>query len=222
MTGPSSSPRPEHTPRPGATWNTRLVRTETVVDDDTPDPTPPNRATRRAAARAMRHPIRQYPDELREQAEADDVPKPCLGRAESGARCALPQRHDGDHEPRRPDGQQIAGAIITTLQQRGYSLPAPDVHAVVDAILDLQETPVPMTDAEVRTALRPYVGRYGSPIACLHRTGEIDEYTRLALLNRAARLDADGLGHDADRLRDVAEYVLDAGCRPPVDGWTER
>jgi hypothetical protein len=36
-----------------------------------------------------------------------------------------------------PDGQQIAGAIITTLQQRGYSLPATTVHALVDAILDL-------------------------------------------------------------------------------------
>jgi hypothetical protein len=54
MTGLSSSPRGEHTPAPGVTWNTRLVRTEQVVDDDTPDPAPPNRATRRAAARAAR------------------------------------------------------------------------------------------------------------------------------------------------------------------------
>lgn len=53
MTGPSSSPRPEHTPRPGATWDTVLARTETVIDDDAPDPQP-NRATRRALARAKR------------------------------------------------------------------------------------------------------------------------------------------------------------------------
>ncbi|MFJ8538137.1 hypothetical protein [Streptomyces sp. NPDC093591] len=63
MTGPSSTPRPERSPRPGVTWETRLVRTEVVVDDpdDTtvpgmnePVPPRPNRATRRAAARAAR------------------------------------------------------------------------------------------------------------------------------------------------------------------------
>lgn len=53
MTGPSSSPRPEHTPRAGATWEQHLVRTEQVVDDDAPDPRP-NRATRRAMQRATR------------------------------------------------------------------------------------------------------------------------------------------------------------------------
>ncbi|MFJ4624263.1 hypothetical protein [Streptomyces sp. NPDC088812] len=52
MTGPSS-PRSEHSPRPGVTWNTQLVRTETVIDDTTPDPQP-NRAARRAHARAKR------------------------------------------------------------------------------------------------------------------------------------------------------------------------
>lgn len=63
MTGPSSTPRPEHAPWPGVTWNTELVRTETVIED--PDSTTPadmnapfvpapNRATRRAAARAAR------------------------------------------------------------------------------------------------------------------------------------------------------------------------
>ena len=77
-----------------------------------------------------------------------------------------------------------------------------------------------MTDAEVRTATRPYTGRYGSPIARLHATGEIDEHTHPALLDRATCLDADGLHDDADRLRDAAEYVLHVGCRPPVDGWT--
>ncbi|WP_192582747.1 hypothetical protein [Streptomyces triticiradicis] len=54
MTGPSSTPRGEHTPRPGTTWEQHLVATETVIDDDAPDPTPPNRKTRRALARATR------------------------------------------------------------------------------------------------------------------------------------------------------------------------
>jgi hypothetical protein len=52
MTGPSSSPRGE---RPGtvpATWQTTVARTEHVVDDNAPDPAPPNRKTRRALARA--------------------------------------------------------------------------------------------------------------------------------------------------------------------------
>jgi len=53
MTAPSSSPRPERTPRPGVTWNTELVRTETAIPDTTPAPRP-NRATRRALARAAR------------------------------------------------------------------------------------------------------------------------------------------------------------------------
>lgn len=53
MTGPSSTPRGEHTPRPGVTWDTVLTRTEQHVDDTTPDPTP-NRATRRAMRRATR------------------------------------------------------------------------------------------------------------------------------------------------------------------------
>lgn len=43
----------EHTPKPGATWETRLVRTETVIPDDAPDPRP-NRKIRRAMARAAR------------------------------------------------------------------------------------------------------------------------------------------------------------------------
>lgn len=50
----SSSPRGEHTPRPGVTWQTTIVRTEQLVDDTAPDPTPPNRATRRALARQAR------------------------------------------------------------------------------------------------------------------------------------------------------------------------
>lgn len=53
MTGPSSNPRGEHTPAPGRTWGTRIVRTEVVVDDDAPAPTT-NRAARRATARAAR------------------------------------------------------------------------------------------------------------------------------------------------------------------------
>lgn len=78
MTGPSSTPRGEHTPRPGATWDTRVVwdeehvipndellpapgaawttsttRAEQAEADDAPAPIP-NRATRRALARAAR------------------------------------------------------------------------------------------------------------------------------------------------------------------------
>ena len=53
MTGPSGTPRGEHTPRPGVTWETELVRVERLVDDDTPDPRP-NRKTRRALKRAAR------------------------------------------------------------------------------------------------------------------------------------------------------------------------
>lgn len=47
MTRPSSTPRGEHTPRPGVTWQTQLTRTEHVIDDTAPDPTP-NRANRTA------------------------------------------------------------------------------------------------------------------------------------------------------------------------------
>ncbi|MCU8589335.1 hypothetical protein [Streptomyces sp. A13(2022)] len=56
MTGPSSTPRGEHTPRPGVTWiaSTNAWSGEQLVDDDAPDPAPPNRATRRALARAQR------------------------------------------------------------------------------------------------------------------------------------------------------------------------
>lgn len=49
----SSSPRGERAGRPGARWDTELRTSEQVVDDDAPDPKP-NRATRRAAARAAR------------------------------------------------------------------------------------------------------------------------------------------------------------------------
>lgn len=54
MSGPSSTPRGERTSAPGVTWQTELVRTEQLVDDDAPDPQPPNRKTRRALARAAR------------------------------------------------------------------------------------------------------------------------------------------------------------------------
>ncbi|WP_329336146.1 hypothetical protein OG252_13250 [Streptomyces sp. NBC_01352] len=54
MTGPSNTPRGERAGRPGLTWEQHLIRTEQHVDDDTPDPAPPNRATRRAQARAAR------------------------------------------------------------------------------------------------------------------------------------------------------------------------
>lgn len=63
MTRPSSSPRGERAPRPGVTWDTVIARTEVVVDDpegttvtgfNDPQPPRPNRATRRALARANR------------------------------------------------------------------------------------------------------------------------------------------------------------------------
>jgi hypothetical protein len=53
MTGPSSTPRPERAGTPGATWEQHLIRVETVIADDAPEPRP-NRATRRALARAAR------------------------------------------------------------------------------------------------------------------------------------------------------------------------
>ncbi|MET7437006.1 hypothetical protein ACFYQQ_01075 [Streptomyces sp. NPDC005496] len=53
MTRPTSTPRGEHTPRPGALWEQHLVRVETAIDDDSTPPRP-NRATRRALARATR------------------------------------------------------------------------------------------------------------------------------------------------------------------------
>ncbi|MFJ8146590.1 hypothetical protein ACIQ6R_16185 [Streptomyces sp. NPDC096048] len=52
MTRPTT-PRGEHTPAPGVTWQTELVHVETVIDDTAPDPRP-NRATRRALKRATR------------------------------------------------------------------------------------------------------------------------------------------------------------------------
>ena len=64
MSGPTSTPRPEHAPRPGVTWERVIARTETVIDDDPestampgmnePQPPQPNRATRRAMQRAAR------------------------------------------------------------------------------------------------------------------------------------------------------------------------
>lgn len=53
MSGPSTTPRGEHTPAPGVTWQTEVVRVEQLVDDDAPDPRP-NRKTRRAMQRAAR------------------------------------------------------------------------------------------------------------------------------------------------------------------------
>ncbi|MFI2632596.1 hypothetical protein ACH5A2_19690 [Streptomyces collinus] len=62
MSSPTSTPRGEHAPAPGATWNTQLVSLGEVVVDLDDDESPfgwrelpkPNRETRRAAARAAR------------------------------------------------------------------------------------------------------------------------------------------------------------------------
>ncbi|MFE5514483.1 hypothetical protein ACFQ9J_28510 [Streptomyces sp. NPDC056529] len=55
MTGPSSTPRGEHTPKPGVTWTMTTVgwTGEQLVDEQAPDPRP-NRKTRRALARKKR------------------------------------------------------------------------------------------------------------------------------------------------------------------------
>jgi hypothetical protein len=64
VTGPTATPRGEHTPAPSVTWERVIARTETVIDDDPestampggnePQPPRPNRATRRAMQRAAR------------------------------------------------------------------------------------------------------------------------------------------------------------------------
>jgi hypothetical protein len=70
MTDPSSAPRGEHAPRPGITWQAQLVSSGEVVIPDGPwggpalmtmwgdggpaVPAKPNRASRRAIARAAR------------------------------------------------------------------------------------------------------------------------------------------------------------------------
>ncbi|MFE9363705.1 hypothetical protein ACFYNN_12990 [Streptomyces sp. NPDC006978] len=53
MTGPSSTPRGEHTPRPGVTWTTTVGWSGEQLADEQ-DPPRPNRATRRAARRTRR------------------------------------------------------------------------------------------------------------------------------------------------------------------------
>jgi len=70
MTGPSSTPRGEHTPKPGTNWETELISLGEIVipdgpwggparltvwsDDGPVVPAKPNRASRRATARAAR------------------------------------------------------------------------------------------------------------------------------------------------------------------------
>jgi hypothetical protein len=51
MTDPKSTPRGEHTPSEGATWD--RPRIEVVIPDDAPDPRP-GREERRALARAAK------------------------------------------------------------------------------------------------------------------------------------------------------------------------
>ncbi|MFE6080013.1 hypothetical protein [Streptomyces virginiae] len=57
MSGPSSVPAGERPGRPGTTWETTTTRIEHHIPDDAPTPTP-NRATRRALARAARRKTR--------------------------------------------------------------------------------------------------------------------------------------------------------------------
>ena len=44
----------EHSPRPGVTWDTQLVRAERIVTDEPQADPAQNRAARRAAKRASR------------------------------------------------------------------------------------------------------------------------------------------------------------------------
>ncbi|NUS78498.1 MAG: hypothetical protein HOV70_20190 [Streptomyces sp.] len=82
MSGPSSAPRGEHTPAPGVTWTTELISLgEVVVDTDRgespfgwsdfdttgPAEPRPNRAARRAIARAARRPSLRITRQPKEQ-----------------------------------------------------------------------------------------------------------------------------------------------------------
>ena len=103
MTGPSSTPRGEHTPRPGITWTTTVGWSgEQLVDDDAPDPTPPNRATRRAAARAARRGstgrVEQHPG-LPSADTAREAPSEATGGPVSA-----PRTRSGPREPEAPQG----------------------------------------------------------------------------------------------------------------------
>lgn len=78
MTGQSSTPRGEHTPKPGVTWSTAVGWSgEHLADDDAPAPRP-NRATRRALARTR--PTATRPEQLDE-----DLPLSCI--CTYGERC---------------------------------------------------------------------------------------------------------------------------------------
>lgn len=79
-----------------------------------------------------------------------------------------------------------------------------------------------LTEAQICTTLRPHTGRFGSPIARLHNTGEITEHTVLALRNLASDLLAGDQDEPAAQVEDVVEYVVAVGCRPPVERWGTR
>lgn len=81
---------------------------------------------------------------------------------------------------------------------------------------------MPLTETQIRETLRPHTGRYGSPIARLHATGEITEHTLPALRDLASGLLAVDQDEPSAQVEDVAEYVVAVGCRPPVEGWTTR
>lgn len=55
----------EHSPRPGAHWDTRISRTERIIRDDAPEPASPKppstRRERRALERALRRTHRKGP-----------------------------------------------------------------------------------------------------------------------------------------------------------------
>ena len=101
MRGPSSSPRGEHTPKPGVLWTTTVGWSgEEVVDDDA-EPHRPNRATRRAAKR-------QRPRKAQEAREGPSAP---VSRPNSPQRTrSRPESQTGAHSlesepptPRSPE-----------------------------------------------------------------------------------------------------------------------
>ncbi|MFE1129621.1 hypothetical protein ACFW6R_23445 [Streptomyces albidoflavus] len=76
-----------------------------------------------------------------------------------------------------------------------------------------------LTDNDVREILRPL--RDGGAISRLYATGEITEETVPALgVLLSTREDAEGSSEETERLGDVITYAVEAGERPPVNGWT--
>ncbi|MFD7884063.1 hypothetical protein ACFV3N_16690 [Streptomyces bauhiniae] len=79
---------------------------------------------------------------------------------------------------------------------------------------------MPLTDAQVRTVLRPH--RDGGPISRLYATGEIGPGLHTALTDLASKLYATDQDEESQKIEDVIGYVRAVGGRPPVRGWLDR